>query len=591
MKHNKLMYMAAWASLGLNAAHAAAPIVSVWYQPSGQVVWSPSKNGTSGLYDPWPYYAFYSPLGWDDFLSIKGMAGWTPNGLWGVDVKMGPEYMWQDNIPVGTTLLAHGTGEMSAIIGWKPGEGGAPSEPPSRIYAKVTSLAAATGANGTANNGLGTPLAPWSGEPGPGFGCYGDMVYDLAKATDVNLTEGYTAAYRTPSLSVGAATSCLSQEGRPAVRLYYHAQALPFPYLVFNKTCVVPEPIANYQKGNEDGLRLENVREADGAMTIDVAADWTADYGGRWTGSACFWLNQSIYADTWNTWSTNGQTLPGFGFCGVYGAQPHYYGVWDLGSDSSLPSLNQEWIALWIGKEKVSDIESDVSPNTQLTSRLRVRWHYPRENVTPVWPVSKQEYRLFDFFRVTGVEHSERKDPAGSCAIGGRIFLTTDRSMYYLGNVITAGGVITAGTAVGVAVLAPEAALFLALTGAGSAALGLIGQQLPKISENYVISFEEAWNNPQSEYEGGKPYPDKKYDEMYANQALHDVLNEYYMLPKPLGKYHGMAFVGDAYDEQGYAGPMKPVYREVFDVFDSAGKFKKRTIVVDPPPAAPESLP
>ena len=299
---------------------------------------------------------------------------------------------------------------------------------------------------------------------------------------------------------------------------------------------------------SEDGdsgfpIQLKHVRNEDGSMDVDSAAQWE---------------DASVYSTQgWHVGNLPLTATP-VNFQGT----PSY--SWSLQGLSqgwlTAPTANPTAVSLvepdWkqfplTGTVKVDAIDSD---GTDVSNTYTVTWHLPMENwqstgtSAPFWQIATLE-------GTPGAGPSGTTGPNGS--ISGQWSFTEDAN----GKNIGLGDMFAAASGL----VDPPWAAFVALT-------GIVFSKTQSESPVHGVNFNDAWSDSNSTFQGGLPSG-------WPNSPP-AIMQLYQMKPKLLLKYQTQSYQGDQYNLHGYAGPISESYDQWL-AWDFAGDF---TRISSPPP-------
>lgn len=129
--------------------------------------------------------------------------------------------------------------------------------------------------------------------------------------------------------------------------------------------------LPNYR--SENGQQVQNLPDADGEYTLDVAADAIDDNGSwRWRGTMFLIHSQSVYGSPFRSWTCSSE---------VFSVSPPWL---DLGDGY------EELYKVWVGSGINANLETTTwtvnltdrqdTANPSIPTKLKVKWHKPYEN-------------------------------------------------------------------------------------------------------------------------------------------------------------------------------------------------------------------
>ncbi len=253
-----------------------------------------------------------------------------------------------------TGLSIYSRGKVDAIFKWV---GPAGSEPPSKVYARVTIDAQAQGW------GQGKYAVANGGR-------YDESTSDSATDTARSSGPKYKDVGGGQLITIPGILTTASSGGYAArSKITFSWEILP-QFLL--DSYIGDSILPNYRKGS-DGQRVENKHDKDGKQTLDIA--FLLDPNGRtWTAHADFGANNPNYLTPQWDWSVpNGPPPPGSppGSTGNRSATGQRVPVYvDAGEDPGEGSRST-------ASASVKDTDDDDAPAQSNT--LDINWHYPYE--------------------------------------------------------------------------------------------------------------------------------------------------------------------------------------------------------------------
>lgn len=469
-------------------------------------------------------------LGGPDWAWQTASQGWSP-GVWqpvgqSADILSfygtgGSATQYDDTGP-SPDGFGYVNGHMQAAFQWNPGSP-TPAPSPSTLYVRVTAETCEQYPIGSGLGNMFNPLTTVSTEidntqpgmtPMANVSSIASQVYALTAGLG-STDPADAASFLTPNFSVWANATGYYPTNWCQATCSMTATPLPSPYIT---TAI--DQVANYHKG-ADGSQVANARDADGNMTVDVAAteDPVMYTWGAMSGDPT--IKQSIYSSPLYQWKATGFDAP---------TQCNNI---DCPFTVTFPGQMTGSGALGLTTSLTCTVTDGTNPdNPAAPANYSYNWHYPYENCVSYGQTVNGSSRFPDILSSNPATTRSVTNYPGGFSQPGSCYVTFTKTNGYVYRVAKGTGLVLEVAAFWVKAVWVQAVL---------CAIGKTWDWLWDLTTDWeIITFENAWNDPESRWVGA-PNDDSLKD-------------DFVMTPVPRVIYTQTTYNAEIYGQSGFQG-------------------------------------